>query len=128
MRLTKAAPMRLIFGLWTFPAFAECGFDLAAEEARVAAAKSCGEAHEIYEGCLWGSTADVQRGAMVRKLCEKGFLDKLSSGQKKRYGRRIAACEKKYRNEDGSRTAPCAVRWKRRAPPARRMTIGKNTE
>jgi len=84
------------------PGWATCTLDLAAEEAKVAAARSCEDAHEIYEACLWGSTADVQRGAMIRELCEKGFLGTLGAVQKKKYNRRIATCEKKYSREDGT--------------------------
>lgn len=112
MRMLRATLIFMLsFG--ASPALADCDFDLAAEEAKVAAAKDCGSAYKIYETCLWGSTADVQRGAMVQELCEKGFLGKLNAAQKKGYQRRIAVCERKYQKQDGtmyrSMEAVCAA-------------------
>ncbi|WP_424361144.1 hypothetical protein [Methylocystis parvus] len=112
MRQTKAALIFLL-SLAASPALADCDFDLAAEEAKVAAAKDCGEAYKIYEACIWGSTADVQRGAMVQELCEKGFVSKHSGALKKNYERRIGVCERKYQKQEGtmyrSMEAVCAA-------------------
>ncbi|QGM96608.1 hypothetical protein [Methylocystis parvus] len=112
MQKIRVTSLHFAFALAASPAFADCA-DLAAEEAKVAAAKNCGEAYKIYEACLWGSTADVQRGGTVQEICEKGFLSTLSAARKKRYDREIARCEKEYRNEDGtmyrSMEAVCAA-------------------
>ncbi|KAF2990516.1 hypothetical protein OGR47_02180 [Methylocystis sp. MJC1] len=102
MRETKFTSICLLAAFWALPAVADDCSDLEAQEAKVAAAKNCGEAHKLYEACLWGSTADLQRGSVVTETCEKAFLSTLSAAQQKSYSRKKDACAKKYRNESGT--------------------------
>ncbi|MBL1258530.1 hypothetical protein [Methylocystis sp. Sn-Cys] len=73
MRKTNLMSICLLAVFWALPAVADDCSDLEAQEAKVAAAKNCGEAHKLFEACLWGSTADIQRSAMVTQTCEKAF-------------------------------------------------------
>jgi hypothetical protein len=83
-------------------AFAECDLDLEKEEAKVRAARTCKEAHKLYEACLWGSTGDIQRGAIVQEKCEALFLNKLNGAQKGGYRYRLAACDRKFARREGT--------------------------
>lgn len=113
MRKTNLMSICLLAAFWALPAAADDCSDLEAQEAKVAAAKNCGEAHRLYEACLWGSTADIQRGSMVKETCEKTFLPSLGGAQRKSYSRKLEACAKKYRNQSGtmyrSMEAVCAA-------------------
>lgn len=113
MRRMKFMLVFTILGLSTGASMAECSMDLEAEEAKVRAAKTCDEAHKIYSDCLWGSTADIQRGDIVQQKCEAAFLATLPAAQAKAYRRKIAACEKKYEKKEGtmyrSMAATCAA-------------------
>lgn len=113
MRKTNLMSICLLAAFWVLPAVADDCSDLEAQEAKVAAAKNCGEAHKLFEACLWGSTADIQRGSMVTETCEKAFLSSLNPAQQKSYSRKKDACAKKYRNQSGtmyrSMEAVCAA-------------------
>jgi hypothetical protein len=112
MKKATIIPFCLLAAFWAAPARGDC-FDLDAQETKVAAAKNCAEAHKLYSECLWGSSADIQRGAIVREMCEKGFLPALGAAESKSYRRRQEICERKYRNESGtmyrSMEAVCAA-------------------
>ncbi|MCC3245331.1 hypothetical protein LG047_08340 [Methylocystis sp. WRRC1] len=110
----RRSAFALIFILLATSAGAvDCSMDLEAEEAKVRAARTCGEAHKIFVSCLWGSTADIQRGAMVTAKCEAVFLSALPTAQANAYRRKIEACGKKYARKDGtmyrSMAATCAA-------------------
>lgn len=102
--------MRLIAALAVCAALAtsgvargeECERDLDAEAKKMRDAKDCDAAYKMFDSCLWGSTADVQRGAVVREICEAGFLSKLKPEPAKAYRRRIDACAKKYAKQSGT--------------------------
>lgn len=106
--------------IWSVLAFtgaaqsAECEKDLDAEAARMRAGKDCAAAYKTFDACLWGSTADVRRGAVVREICEAGFLAKLSPQDLKAYKEKIAACARKYAKQEGtmyrSMDAACAAK------------------
>ena len=100
--MTKSILIAAFFCAFAGAARAECGTDLEAEEAKVSAAKTCREARAIYEACLWGSTADVGRGATTRTKCEADFLPGANAATKARYNRALSACAKKYARMDGS--------------------------
>jgi hypothetical protein len=92
----------------------DCEHDLEAEAKKMRAAKDCEAAYRTFDACLWGSTADVQRGALVREICEAGFVTRLKPDQTKAYQRKTGACEKKYAKQSGtmyrSMEAACAAK------------------
>lgn len=92
----------------------DCEHDLEAEAKILRATKDCAAAHKIFDACLWGSTADVQRGAIVREICESGFLSRLKPEAAKAYQTKISACGKKYAKQSGtmyrSMEAACATK------------------
>lgn len=91
-----------------------CESSIDAEAARMRAAKDCAAAYKTFDACLRGSTADVQRGAVVRDICETGFMSKLKPDQMKAYREKLGACEKKYAKQSGtmyrSMEAACAAK------------------
>jgi hypothetical protein len=86
-------------------------------------AANCDRAMKVFEACEYGTSGDVQFGAVVEKKCERDFLTRLTEPQKRLYQREMTACDRKYRNQDGtmyrSFTAFCragvAQRYARRA-------------
>jgi hypothetical protein len=87
------------------------------------AAPSCDRAMKVFEACEYGTSGDVQFGAIVEKKCEGDFLARLKDPQKYLYKREMRVCDRKYRNQSGtmylSFTAFCradvAQRYSRRA-------------
>ena len=108
--------MLLCFGLGTAATARadDCERDLEAEAKKIRAAKDCGAAYKTFEACLWGSTADVQRGALTREICEAGFLSRLKPTAAKAYQGKISACSKKFAKQSGtmyrSMEAACAAK------------------
>jgi hypothetical protein len=66
------------------------------------AAPSCDRAMKVFEACEYGTSGDVQFGAVVEKKCEGDFLARLEPPQKKAYRRELRVCDRKYRNESGT--------------------------
>ncbi|RWA69708.1 MAG: hypothetical protein EOQ28_22710 [Mesorhizobium sp.] len=60
------------------------------------AAPDCSTAHELHEACAWGSRGDARMTEVVIDKCQAGFLDHLTSTQKRRYEKRLDACTKRY--------------------------------
>ncbi|MGO8910252.1 MAG: hypothetical protein ACLQDM_13175 [Bradyrhizobium sp.] len=89
-------------------------------------APSCDRARKVFEACEYGTSGDIQFGAVVEKKCEGDFVARLKDPQKHLYQRELRACDCKYRNEQGtmyrSFTAFCradvAQRYSRRAQKA----------
>jgi hypothetical protein len=86
-------------------------------------APSCERARKVFEACEYGTSGDVQFGAVVEARCEGDFLARLKEPQKLLYRREMRDCDRKYQNESGtmyrSFTAFCradvAQRYSRRA-------------
>ena len=66
------------------------------------AAPSCDRAMKIFEACEFGTSGDVQFGAVVEKKCEGDFLAGLKAQRKRAYSREMRVCDRKYRNESGT--------------------------
>jgi hypothetical protein len=65
-------------------------------------APSCDRAMKVFEACEFGTSGDVQFGAVVEKKCEGDFLARLGSPQRRAYQREMRVCDRKYRNESGT--------------------------
>jgi hypothetical protein len=65
-------------------------------------APSCDRAMKIFEACEFGTSGDIQFGAVVEKKCEAGFLSQLTAPQQKAYKAQLSRCDAKYRHEDGT--------------------------
>jgi hypothetical protein len=86
-------------------------------------APGCERARKMFEACEYGTSGDVQFGAIVEQKCEGDFLARLKDPEKQLYQREMRVCDRKYRNESGtvyrSFTAFCradvARRYSRRA-------------
>jgi hypothetical protein len=69
---------------------------------RIDDAPTCALALKIFQGCGWGSMADVVTAGHVISKCEAVFEDKLSRAHKRSYDRAQKACDRKYARETGS--------------------------
>lgn len=69
---------------------------------RIDAAPTCAQGLKIFQGCGWGSMADVVTAGHVIEKCEAVFEGKLSRSQKQSYDRAQKACDRKYARETGS--------------------------
>jgi hypothetical protein len=86
-------------------------------------APSCERAMKVFEACEYGTSGDVQFGAIVEKKCESDFFARLREPQRRLYRSEMGFCDRKYRNKEGtmyrSFTAFCradvAQRYSRRA-------------
>ena len=86
-------------------------------------APDCERAMKVFEACEYGTSGDIRFGALVETKCERDFLPRLTAAQKQHYQGEMRACDRKYRNEEGtmyrSFTAFCraevAQRYARRA-------------
>jgi hypothetical protein len=93
-------------------------------------APGCDRAMKVFEACEYGTSGDVQFGAVVEKKCERDFLARIKDPQKHLYQREMRVCDRKYRNQSGtmylSFTAFCradvAQRYSRRALKALKLT------
>jgi hypothetical protein len=65
-------------------------------------APSCDRAMKVFEACEYGTSGDVQFGAVVEKKCERDFLTRLKDPQRRTYQREMRVCDRKYRNESGT--------------------------
>jgi hypothetical protein len=65
-------------------------------------APNCERAMKVFEACEYGTSGDIQFGAVVEKKCERDFLPRLTEPQKHIYQREMRACDRKYRNEEGT--------------------------
>jgi hypothetical protein len=65
-------------------------------------APDCDHAIKVFEACEYGTSGDIRLGAVVEKKCERDFLPRLNEPQKHTYQRELRACERKYRNKDGT--------------------------
>jgi len=66
------------------------------------ATSGCERAIKLFEACEFGSSGDIHLGAAVEKKCERDFLKWLKKPRKLAYRRELRACDRKYRNEDGT--------------------------
>jgi hypothetical protein len=93
-------------------------------------APNCDRAMKLFEACEYGASGDIRFGALVETKCERDFLPRLTAVQKQHYQSEMRACDRKYRNEQGtmyrSFTAFCraevARRYSRRARKATTST------
>jgi hypothetical protein len=69
---------------------------------RIDAAPTCAQGLKIFQGCGWGSMADVVTADHVIQKCEAVFEGKLSRAQQRSYDRAQKACDRKYARETGS--------------------------
>ena len=92
------------------------------------AAKGCDAAMKIFEACEYTASGDVQFGEVVEKKCEADFLDKANASKKQAYRRELGVCDRKYRNESGTRyisfTAFCRVQVAQRYSKRMRKAAG----
>jgi hypothetical protein len=65
-------------------------------------APNCDRAMKVFEACEYGTSGDIRFGAVVEKKCERDFLPRLTEPQKHPYQREMRACDRKYRNEEGT--------------------------
>jgi hypothetical protein len=65
-------------------------------------AAGCDRAMKVFEACEFGTSGDIQFGAVVEKKCEADFLAHLKAPEMLTYRREMRACDRKYRNEDGT--------------------------
>jgi hypothetical protein len=65
-------------------------------------AQNCDRAMKVFEACEFGTSGDIQFGAVVEKQCERDFLPRLTEPQKHLYRREMRGCDRKYRNEEGT--------------------------
>ena len=66
------------------------------------ASPSCDRAMEIFAACEFGTSGDLQFGAVVENKCEGDFLGRLRAPQKWTYRNQLARCDFKYRNQSGT--------------------------
>jgi hypothetical protein len=92
------------------------------------AAPGCDRAMTIFEACEFGTSGDVQFGAVVEKKCEGDFLGRLTPPKKQAYQHEMRVCDRKYRNESGtmylSFTAFCRAEVAQRYSQRARKTSG----
>ena len=69
---------------------------------RIDDAPTCAQGLKIFQGCGWGSMADVVTAGHVISKCEAVFEGKLSRAQQRSYDRAQKACDRKYAHETGS--------------------------
>lgn len=65
-------------------------------------APGCDRAMKIFEACEYGTSGDIQFGAMVEKKCEADFLTRLEASRKLAYQREMRVCDRKYRSQSGT--------------------------
>jgi len=65
-------------------------------------APDCDRAMKVFEACEYGTSGDIRFGAVVEKKCERDFLPHLAEPQSHLYQRDLRACDRKYRNQEGT--------------------------
>ena len=73
-----------------------------AREALVRQAPTCDKAMELFAGCAFGGSGDINLGQIATEKCQADFLQKLSAGQRRSYERGIKRCNAEYENMDGT--------------------------
>jgi len=73
-----------------------------AREALVRQAPTCDKAMELFGGCAFGGSGDINLGQIVTDKCEARFLKKLSKAQRRGYDREIKSCNDEYKEEEGT--------------------------
>ena len=73
-----------------------------AREALVRQTPTCGKAMELFAGCAFGGSGDINLGQIVTEKCQADFLQKLSAGQRRAYERGIKRCNGAYKEEEGT--------------------------
>lgn len=66
------------------------------------AAPSCKEAANLFDKCLWGSSADAAFGSIVIDKCEKELLPTLSAAGKANYEHERYLCSYEYAKQQGT--------------------------
>jgi hypothetical protein len=116
------ATLAIVLSLNAAPALAEdCpakSTELDDIVAALNAATGCDAAMKVFKACEYGTSGDVELGAVVEKKCEDVFLNRLTAPQKRAYQREMQSCDRKYRNQSGtmylSFTAFCRAEVARR--------------
>ncbi|MBS1814450.1 MAG: hypothetical protein JSS87_06210 [Acidobacteria bacterium] len=70
--------------------------------AAVTAAHTCKEAQHVFHQCVWGSSADLEPGAIVVKKCEASFIRRLTPRAKERYKLEMRLCAEEYASQEGT--------------------------
>jgi len=78
------------------------GSDAAAMSAALTKAGSCRAALAKFSACSWGSSADLAFGDIVVKVCERGFIGKLTAAGKANYADEAALCAYEHARQDGT--------------------------
>ena len=73
-----------------------------AHEVLVRQAPTCNKAMELFVGCAFGGSGDINLGQIVTDKCEAGFLKKLSKAQRRGYDREMKSCNDEYNEEEGT--------------------------
>jgi hypothetical protein len=73
-----------------------------AREALVRQAATCDKAMELFGGCAFGGSGDINLGQIVTEKCQADFLQKLSAGQRRAYELGIKRCNDEYKEEEGT--------------------------
>ena len=78
------------------------GSDADATSAALEKAGSCRTALAKFSACSWGSSADLAFGDIVVKVCERGFIGKLSAAGKANYADAASRCAYEHARQDGT--------------------------
>ena len=70
--------------------------------AALSEAPGCERAMKVFEACEYGTSGDIRFGALVETKCERDFLPRLTAVQKQHYQSEMRACDRKYRNKEGT--------------------------
>jgi hypothetical protein len=95
------------------------------------ASPGCERAMKVFKDCEFGTSGDIHLGAAVEKKCGGDFLGRLKAPQKQAYKHEMDACDRKYRNEEGtmyrSFTAFCRAEVAQRYSRAMRKQAGSRS-
>jgi hypothetical protein len=95
------------------------------------ATPGCERSMKLFEACEFGTSGDIHLGAAVEKKCERDFLARLKEPQRHLYQSEMRACDRKYRNEEGtmyrSFTAFCRAEVAQRYSRAMRKQAGSRS-
>jgi hypothetical protein len=73
-----------------------------ARDALVRQAPTCDKAMELFAGCAFGGSGDINLGRIATEKCQADFLQKLSTGQRRTYEHGIKHCNDAYKEEEGT--------------------------
>ncbi len=106
MRLKLLLAVAAVLSVGVVPAAAEdCpvkSIEMDEIIAALNAATDCDASMKLFEACQFGSTADVQFGAVVEKKCEAGFRSRLKPSQQRGYEDQLGRCDSKYADKQGT--------------------------